>query len=154
MGTIREESSHSLLNPPKVFLSARLRLLQPDVRYRFSSFLPILKPFDLACYSKIFRLSARLFLSNRSSRTKSQGIHLHSILRPSCWWKDFGYPGITFSLANFPEPKFHPIFRFPEPINQWTFDSKFVDRWTLKASFWSELQLFPNADPEIRMIKF
>lgn len=84
MGTIREESSHSLLNRPKAFLSARLRLLQPDVRYRFSSFPPILKPSDLTCYSKIFRLSARLFLSNRSSRTESQGIHLHSILRSAC----------------------------------------------------------------------
>ena len=28
MGTIREESSHSPLDHPKVFLSARLRLLQ------------------------------------------------------------------------------------------------------------------------------
>lgn len=28
MGTFRQESSHSLLDNPKVFLSARLRLLQ------------------------------------------------------------------------------------------------------------------------------
>lgn len=65
-------SSHSLLDNPKVFLSARLRLLRPAFCSGLSAFTSSTEPSRLACYSKIFRLSAQSFLSNGSSRTKSQ----------------------------------------------------------------------------------
>ena len=58
------------------------------------------------------------------------------------------------ALIELQKPKLLPFFPFPEPTLEWTFDGWFDCWWTPKASFPVQLQLFRNADPKIRMIRF
>jgi hypothetical protein len=68
--------------------SFRPKTLRADYGYynwlfdpAFQRFSPSLELSDFACYSKIFRLSVRLFLSNKSSRTKPLVGHLKLVFR-------------------------------------------------------------------------
>lgn len=75
MGTIREESSHSLLKTPKDFLSARLRLFW--LASRFSLFSIFRSASHPAAQPVTVGLPAvpSVFLCRKPSRTKSHSDH-------------------------------------------------------------------------------
>ena len=154
MGTIHQDSSHSPLDHPKVFLSARLRLLQLAAWSGFSAFSPNPEPSGIACYRKPSGCPLDWFL-----RTALRGRNSRSVI----WNKSFDLFFDTmckmilrpsFIMANFQKPRFLPIQHFSESTFKWTFDGEFAGWWTLKASFLFQLRLFLNADPKIRLIRY
>ena len=151
-------SSHSLSDNPKVFFSARLRLLWPAFHFSFAAFISSPEPFSFTFYSKTFRLSAWSVLTNRFSRTKSQVVVL---CIPCGLLSDEKFQFVrthSSTPSDFPKPKFLPIFHFlnqlsNEPLTAIFRLTNFESKLSVPTSALSECESEDSDDQESRPVK-
>lgn len=141
-----KESSHSLLDRPRVLLSARLRLLRLAVWSCFSAFSLSLELSILLVTAKSSSCPPDHFFRFDLHERSYQVSHLKSIFRSAFRWKASDYPKIIFHLGQFSKTEVSSNLS-PSWINL-TMNFLTVNRWLM--NFESKLSGSASAFPKCR----